>query len=61
MNNFKSTFWGVILIAIGGLFLLDEILPDIDFHRFVFPILLIIGGALLIFRDKFKNNNGGNF
>jgi hypothetical protein len=53
MNN-KTTFWGAILVLIGTLFLLRELFPALDLERFFWPILLIAGGILLIFRDKLK-------
>lgn len=53
MNN-QSTFWGVILIVIGGLLLMRELFDWFEFERFGWPILFIAGGIMLIFRDKFK-------
>lgn len=53
--EFKTTFWGSILIILGTLLLVQEIF-DIELKRFFWPVLLIAGGALLIFKDKFNNN-----
>lgn len=52
--NHQTTFWGAVLVLIGSLFLLREIFPELDLERFFWPILLIGGGLLLIFRDKLK-------
>lgn len=54
--NFKSTFWGILLVLIGTLTLLNELLPDFD-EDLILPILLIGGGVMLIFKDKFKQIN----
>ena len=47
---------GISLIALGILSLL-EVLFDIDFWRFVGPLLLIGLGVLLIFRPRFAGEN----
>ena len=56
MNNNKNTFWGGILVLLGSLFLVRELLPDMDIERFIWPTLLIGGGLLLIFRDKWRTS-----
>jgi phage shock protein PspC (stress-responsive transcriptional regulator) len=48
---------GVILIALGGLFLLDRLLPRIDFGD-LWPVMLIVVGILIIasqVRKKSRN------
>jgi membrane-bound ClpP family serine protease len=57
--NFRNTFWGVILIVVGSLFLLEEF-TTIDFGRFFLPILLIVAGALLLLRHQFKSGHNSN-
>ena len=52
--NYQSTFWGVILVLIGSLLLMRELFDWFDFERFFWPALFIVGGALLIFKDKLK-------
>ena len=52
--NYRSTFWGVLLVIIGGLLLMRELFDWFDFERYFLPIILIVGGALLIFKDKIK-------
>ncbi|AEI46650.1 LiaI-LiaF-like domain-containing protein [Runella slithyformis] len=52
--NYQSTFWGILLVLIGGLLLMRELFDWFDFERFFWPVLFIVGGALLIFKDKLK-------
>jgi Na+-translocating ferredoxin:NAD+ oxidoreductase RnfD subunit len=47
--DFKNIFWGIILIMMGSLFLLEE-LTGFDFKGYFWPIILIISGALLLLR-----------
>jgi membrane-bound ClpP family serine protease len=48
--DFKNIFWGVLLIIIGSLFLVEE-LTTFDFGRFFWPIILITTGGLLLLRN----------
>ena len=47
--DFKNIFWGIILIIMGSLFLLEE-LTGFDFKGYFWPIILIISGTLLLLR-----------
>jgi uncharacterized membrane protein HdeD (DUF308 family) len=49
--NFKNTFWGIILIVVGILFLVEEF-SDFDFGRYFLPIILIVSGGLLLLRHQ---------
>jgi phage shock protein C len=62
MKKDSNKVWGIILIVLGTIFLLDEWIPDFDFGKF-WPLILIAVGGYIIFRDKdkidtdnFKNN-----
>ena len=57
MKKDSNRVWGIILIALGTIFLLDEWLPDFDFGKF-WPLILIAVGGYIIFKDK--NNSGNN-
>jgi hypothetical protein len=49
---------GVTLIVLGVLFLLRKLFPelfDIDFRKY-WPVLLIIAGVLILWKDKRKGN-----
>lgn len=60
MKKDSNKVWGIILIILGTIFLLDEWIPDFDFGKF-WPLILIAVGGYIIFRDKdkidYKNNN----
>ena len=63
MKKDSNKVWGIILIILGTIFLLDEWIPDFDFGKF-WPLILIAVGGYIIFRDKdkidYKNNNDSN-
>ncbi|UEG48920.1 cell wall-active antibiotics response protein [Ferruginibacter lapsinanis] len=52
-SNFRSFGW-LILVAVGGIFLWDNIVPGVDLKKFVVPIILIAVGLLYIFKPKSK-------
>lgn len=43
-----SLIGGLVLITIGGLFLADELLPNVNFWDFWPVILIVIGGGMLL-------------
>lgn len=59
MKNNSNSIAGIILIALGSLFLMDEFF-DIDFGK-LWPLVLIAVGVYIIFKDKIKGNNTNNF
>ena len=63
MKKDSNRVWGIILIVLGTIFLLDEWIPDFDFGKF-WPLILIAVGGYIIFRDKdkidFNNNDKSN-
>jgi membrane-bound ClpP family serine protease len=54
--NFRNTFWGVLLIVAGSLFLIEE-LTDFDFGRYFWPIIMIVSGGLLLLRQSISAGN----
>ena len=56
MKKDSNRVWGIILIALGTIFLLDEWLPDFDFGKF-WPLILIAVGGYIIFKDKNLDSN----
>jgi phage shock protein C len=60
MKKDSSKVWGIILIALGTIFLLEEWLPNFDLDKF-WPLILIAVGGYIIFKDKdridFRNDN----
>lgn len=55
-----SLIGGVLLIFVGGIFLIDRFIPNIDFGD-LWPIVLIALGILLIFTNLPRNKNSNNF
>jgi phage shock protein PspC (stress-responsive transcriptional regulator) len=53
MKKDSNKVWGIILIILGTIFLLDEWIPDFDFGKF-WPLILIAVGGYVIFKDKDK-------
>ncbi|WP_373514528.1 LiaI-LiaF-like domain-containing protein [Persicitalea sp.] len=54
--NFKNTFWGILLIVVGVLFLVEEF-SNFDFGRYFLPIILIVSGGLLLLRHQLGAGN----
>lgn len=55
MKKESSKVWGIILIILGTIFLLEEWIPEFDFGKF-WPLILVATGGYLIFKDKDKIN-----
>lgn len=50
-HSFQGGGW-LVMIIIGGIFLLDDIFPDFNANRFIAPIIIISIGLLLILRPR---------
>ncbi|MEO7922923.1 MAG: LiaF domain-containing protein [Chitinophagaceae bacterium] len=50
-HGFKGGAW-FILIIVGGAFLVRDIYPDLEIRRYIWPIVLMFVGAMLIFRPR---------
>ncbi len=50
-SNFKGGSW-LILIAVGGIFLWDDMVTDINLHMYFVPIAVIAVGLIFITRPK---------
>src|SRR5882672_1416178 len=50
-HGFRGGAWAIMII-IGGVFLMDDILPGFSFHRFMWPFAILIVGLLLLIRPK---------
>lgn len=55
-HNFRNAWW-FFLIAIGGISLLGDVYPDMNIKPFIWPVLIILFGLIIIFkpRGKFKH------
>jgi len=56
-SGFRNNAW-IILVLVGGLFLWDNIVPDVDLRNYIFPIVIIAVGLLFILRPRRKWNEG---
>ena len=54
-SNFENRGW-IILILIGGLFLIDDITPMFNLHNYIVPIILI-GVGIVMLKPKSANRN----
>lgn len=67
-HRFKGVAW-FVLIIIGGVFLVNEIYPELTFRRYMWPVALIAVGFFFILRPRGKHrwqcrdsqNRGGFF
>lgn len=50
-HKFRHAAW-FILITIGGIFLLDDIVPDLSIQKYKIPLILLMIGLILIFKPK---------
>ncbi|HEY5773854.1 MAG TPA: LiaF domain-containing protein [Chitinophagaceae bacterium] len=50
-HNFRGPSW-LILILIGGIFLVNEIYPEITFRRYMWPVAIIVVGLFIILRPR---------
>jgi predicted membrane protein len=59
-QNFRNAFW-LIMVLVGGAWLLSDIFPDYHIHNLVWPIALITFGIWLITKRKntLEQNNWG--
>jgi predicted membrane protein len=48
-NGFRGAGWAV-MILIGGIFMLDDIIPGFSFHKFAWPLIIITVGLLMLIR-----------
>ena len=59
-SGFRDPKW-FILILIGGIFLTEDILPGFAFHRFLWPVGIIVVGIFLLVRPRnFKMHKWGH-
>lgn len=52
-HNFKNATW-LILMSIGGIFLLTDFIPGLNLRFYFLPVLLIVIGLVMILKPKNK-------
>ena len=50
-HAFRGPGW-LIMILIGTFFLMDQLIPGIDIHRFIWPAVIILVGLIMLIRPK---------
>lgn len=50
-HGFRGVAW-LIMILVGGAFLFKELNPELSVGRYIWPVILIIIGAFIIFRPR---------
>jgi predicted membrane protein len=50
-RGFRDSSW-LFFIAIGGFFLADDIIPGFSFHRFMWPIIIMFVGLMILLRPR---------
>lgn len=59
-RGFRDNSW-IVLVLIGGFFLADDIIPGFSLHRFMWPLILIGIGLLILLRPRNKKSWSGNW
>lgn len=59
-HHFKNPGF-LIPIAIGSVFLVDRMLPEVDMHQYLWPSIIIGVGLLMIIRSRRKGDNDALF
>ncbi len=50
-HEFRGPGW-LIMILVGTFFLLDQLIPGLDIHRFIWPAAIIVVGLVMLIRPK---------
>jgi predicted membrane protein len=56
-HNFRDYTW-LILVTIGGIFLINDVYPEFTFRRYMWPLALILIGIFIIVRPKHRGRHG---
>jgi predicted membrane protein len=50
-HGFRGGAW-VVMIIVGSFFLIDDIMPSLSFHRFIWPFAVLAVGLMLLVRPR---------
>jgi predicted membrane protein len=50
-HGFRGPGW-LIMILVGTFFLMDQLIPGMDIHRFIWPAIIILVGLIMLIRPK---------
>jgi predicted membrane protein len=54
-HQFRNFMW-LILILVGGIFLMNDLYPELSFSRYSWPLALIVIGGWLILRPRHRHH-----
>ena len=57
-HEFRGPGW-LIMILIGTFFMIDQVIPGFNIHRFLWPVIIVVVGLVMLIRPK-KNDWTGN-
>jgi predicted membrane protein len=55
-HNFRSWGW-LIPIIIGSAFLVDDLVPEVNMTRLIWPIIIIAAGLAMIFKSRLRKGD----
>lgn len=55
-HSFRGPVW-IIFVLIGSFLMVDDFVPDLDIDRYLWPIIIITIGLVMIFRPQRKNKD----
>lgn len=50
-HSFRGPGW-LIMIIVGSFFLMDQVIPGWEIHRFIWPVVIIVVGLIMLIRPK---------
>jgi predicted membrane protein len=59
-HGFRGGGW-LVMILVGTFFLMDELIPGVSFHQYLWPIGLIAVGLFMLLRPKRSHWGAGNW
>jgi hypothetical protein len=55
-HGFRGGGW-LIMLLIGGFFLVDEATPEINIHKYIVPFIIICVGLSMLLRPRWRRND----
>jgi predicted membrane protein len=50
-HGFRGPGW-LIMILIGSFFMMDQLIPGIDLHKFLWPVIIVVVGLVMLIRPR---------
>jgi len=55
-HSFRTAGW-LIPVIVGTVFLVEDVVPELSFHQYIWPVLIMVAGLFMIFRPRRKKND----